>query len=94
MKTKIITLLLSIMAVGQSMAQMKIDPYTFRDINAVDASVSDHDMGTYNLLSRSMEWPLDADGNENVALIITSFSNVPVSELGNFKVTVVFFLRL
>ncbi len=88
MKTKIITLLLSIMAVGQSMAQMKIDPYTFRDINAVDASVSDHDMGTYNLLSRSMEWPLDADGNENVALIITSNSNVPVSELGNFKVTV------
>ena len=68
-------------------AEIKITPNTFRDVNDADQLTGGQSMGNANMLTKSMDWPVDADGNDNVSVLFVKFRNVPVTEYTNFKVS-------
>lgn len=67
-----------------SMAQIKIVPESFNLISNT-LTTSESDMGGRNMVDKNIEWPLDADGNEEVALLVVSFENVPYAEIENIR---------
>lgn len=62
-------------------AQMKIVTNSFRNANAADASATGSSMGQANMTARSIDWPTDADGNDDVALLRVYFQNFPPAEI-------------
>lgn len=85
MKKIILSLIATLIATSIS-AQIKIDQQSFTDLASKNISVSSSDFGMTNMLAGSMDWPLDADGGENIALLYIRFKNVPLVEYDNFKI--------
>ena len=51
-------------------------------------STSGQDLGAQNMLAQSIDWPLTADGKDNVACVMTYFENVPSAELENISYSI------
>lgn len=85
MKKLILTLLAAAVCTALT-AQIKIDPNSFFDIESNNVGVSAHDLGVTNMTTRSIDWPIDADGGNDVALLIIRFVNVPLSEYIRFNI--------
>jgi len=68
-------------------AQMKIVEGTFHDLAAGNVSVSESSMGVTNMTAESMEWPLDADGEEGtLALLAVTFENMSPEDIERVNV--------
>lgn len=80
---KLLFLLTALFVSVCASAQINIVEGSFRDINAGDRQAEGSDIGGVNMTSTSMEWPTDADGNEDVALLVVDFENVPLDEIDN-----------
>lgn len=64
-------------------AQMKVVPGSFRNSSASTQSAAGNSLGLTNMAPHSIDWPLDADGNEEVALLTVTFENFPPQEIAN-----------
>lgn len=82
MKKIFSVIIASILALTAS-AQMKIVEGSFRDINEGDRQAGGTDIGGINMTGVTMDWPTDADGNDDVALLVVDFENVPLDEIDN-----------
>lgn len=83
MKKILLTLIAALLLPAAAMAQMKIVPGSFANSNAGARSATGTDMGQMDMTARSIDWPTDADGKDEVALLRVYFQNFPPAEIKN-----------
>lgn len=80
---KIFTLLTALLLPIAAMAQMEIVNGSFKNSNAGARTASGNDLGQVDMTARSIDWPVDADGNDKVAMLRVYFENFPPAEISN-----------
>lgn len=82
MKTryKILFLICTLLSLTAN-AQMKVVEGSFMNSNAKAKTAQGGDIGQQDVTGLSIDWPVDADGNDDVALLIVEFQNFPPAEV-------------
>ena len=67
--------------------QLSVDQASFKKLGEAQET-SGQNLGGQNMLAQSIDWPLTADGKDNVACVMTYFENVPSAELKNITYSI------
>lgn len=83
MRKIIVALAVMLLQGAVGTAQMRVVPGSFKNSKSTSQAASGSNLGFQNMASQSIDWPLDADGNDEVAMVLVRFDNFPPEEIGN-----------
>ena len=86
-KSYFLVIAMMLVSVMCAHGQLKVDQASFKKLGEAQ-STSGQDLGAQNMLAQSIDWPLTADGKDNVACVMTYFENVPSAELENISYSI------
>lgn len=83
MKKLLLLSLFLLAAVGVN-AQLSIKPGSFGGYSDNDRAAGD-DMGHRNMTAQMIDWPMNADGDDNLALLIVNFENMAPEDISQVQ---------